>query len=109
VGVIRRVTARSPLHRSVGVEILARGGVCVDLAPLPTRDGVLPLRGILLPTEAQTSLAGGEVELVLPRGSTARLASCELLMHGRPYRIERRRIADSGSDFEIARFALPGA
>lgn len=106
VGVIRRLTARSPMHRSVGVEILARGGVCVELAPLPLKEGLQPLHGILLPTEAQTSLAGGEVELVLPRGSTARLASCELRMHCRLYRIERRRIADSGSDFEIARFAL---
>ena len=106
VGVVRRLTARSPMHRSVGVEILARGGVCVELAPLPLKAGLVPLRGILLPTEAQTSLAGGEVELVLPRGSTAQLASCELRMHCRLYRIERRRIADSGSDFEIARFAL---
>jgi hypothetical protein len=106
VGVIRRLAARSPMNRSVGVEILARGGVCVELAPLPLKEGLQPLHGILLPTEAQTSLAGGEVELVLPRGSTARLASCELRMHCRLYRIERRRIADSGSDFEIARFAL---
>ena len=37
VGVIRRVSARNPMHRSVGVQILARGGVAVRLLPLPVQ------------------------------------------------------------------------
>jgi len=119
VGVIRRVAARNPTHRAVGVEIRARGGVCVQLTPLSGPNGVpggdgaasleLGLAGILLPTEAQTSLSGGEVELVLPRGSTAQLTACDMHMHGRRYRVGRLLIVDSGTDFEIARFALRSA
>lgn len=106
VGVIRRMAARNPMHRALGVEILARGGVGVQLTPLPGGDDVAPLPGILLPTEAQTSLSGGEVELVLSRGTTAQLGACEMEVHGRRYRIGRLLIVDSGTDFEIARFAL---
>jgi hypothetical protein len=106
VGVIRRVAARNPTHRAVGVEILARGGVAVQLTPSGAAPDAPPLPGILLPTEAQTSLQGGEVELVLAKGATAQLTACEMDVHGRRYRIGRLLIVDSGTDFEISRFAL---
>jgi hypothetical protein len=106
VGVIRRVSARNPMHRSVGVQILARGGVAVRLVPLPAARWELPVDGILLPVEAQTSLQGGEVAIVLPRGRTAELEACEMRVHDKPYVLHRRRITDSGEDFEIARFAI---
>jgi hypothetical protein len=56
--------------------------------------------------EAQTSLQGGEVAIVLPRGRTAELEACEMRVHDKPYVLHRRRITDSGEDFEIARFAI---
>jgi hypothetical protein len=109
VGIIRRVTARSPMHRSVGVQVLARGGVVVYLVPLPHDQGPLPLEGILLPVESQTSTQGGEVAIVVPKGVSAQLSDCEMSMQGRPYILSRRRIMDSGVDFEITRFAVrPG-
>lgn len=106
VGVIRRVSPRSPVHRSVGVQILARGGVCVELLPLPREAGALPVDAILLPTGKQTSLSGGEVALVLPKGVTAQLDACEMRVQSRRYLLSRRRISDSAEDFEVARFAL---
>ncbi len=109
VGVIRRVSARNPMRRSVGVQILARGGVAVRLSPLPVQRWDLPVEGILLPVEAQTSMHGGEVAVVLPRGRTAQLESCELCVHDKVYVLHRRRISDSGEDFEIARFAIRAA
>jgi hypothetical protein len=106
VGVIRRVTSRSPVHRSVGVQVLARGGGVVELVPLPRGEGPLPVEGILLPVESQTSAEGAEVAVVLPKGVSAQLDTCEMLVHGRPYMLTRRRIADSGVDFEITRFSV---
>jgi hypothetical protein len=106
VGVIRRVSARSPVHRSVGVQVIARGGVAVELVPLPRGEGPLFVEGVLLPVEAQTSTGGGEVAVVLPKGMSAQLDTCEMLVHGRPYVLTRRRIADSGADFEITRFSV---
>ncbi len=107
VGVIRRVSARNPLHRSVGVQVLARGGVAVRLVAQPAQRFELPVEGILLPVEEQTSLQGGEVAIVLPRGRTAQLESCEMRVHDKAYVLHRRRITDHGEDFEIARFADP--
>jgi hypothetical protein len=43
---------------------------------------------------------------VLPKGMSAQLDTCEMLVHGRPYVLTRRRIADSGADFEITRFSV---
>jgi hypothetical protein len=106
VGVIRRVSARSPVHRSIGVQILAHGAARVELLPLPGESGVLPLDAILLPAGTQTSLGGGEVALVLPKGITAQLEACEMRVQARRYLLSRRRISDSAEDFEVARFAL---
>ena len=109
VGVIRRVSAKSPTLRSVGVQLLARGGVAVQLFPLSDNGWAPSLSGILLPTETQTSLAGGEVALVLLKGTAADLTTCEMRVHDKPYVLERRRITDIGNDFEIARFSLRSA
>jgi hypothetical protein len=109
VGVIRRVSAKSPTLRSVGVQLLARGGVAVQLFPLSDNGWAPSLSGILLPTETQTSLAGGEVALVLLKGMAAELTRCEMRVHDKPYVLERRRITDIGNDFEIARFSLRAA
>jgi hypothetical protein len=106
VGVIRRVSSKSPTLRSVGVQLLARGGVSVQIFPSSDNGWAPAIHGILLPTETQTSLAGGEVTLVLPKGSTAQLTSCEMRVQDQPYVLARRRITDSGGDFEIARFSL---
>jgi hypothetical protein len=106
VGIIRRVTARSPMHRAVGVQVLARGGVVVQLVPLPHDQGPLPFDAILLPVESQTSTQGGEVAIFLPKGMSAQLAECEMSVQGRCYVLSRRRIVESGVDFEITRFAL---
>ena len=106
VGVIRRVTAKSPTLRSIGVQLLARGGVAVQLFPLSDNGWAPSLSGILLPTETQTSLAGGEVALVLLKGTAAELTTCEMRVHDKPYVLARRRITDIGQDFEIARFSL---
>ena len=76
------------------------------LLPLPVQSRDLPVEGILLPVETQTSMQGSEVAIVLPRGRTAQLESCELRVHDKPYILHRRRISDSGDDFEVARFAI---
>jgi len=109
VGVIRRVSARNPQHRSVGVQRLARGGVVVRLTRLPAEQWAAPMEGVLLPSGAQTSLHGGQVVIVLPLGSAAQLESCEMRVQDRPYILSRRGIAERGQDFEIVRFALRAA
>ena len=91
---------------SVGRRPDPRARRCVRAAAsLPVSAGPRPLEGILLPTETQTSLAGGEVALVLPKGTTAELATARCACTTSPTCFTRRRISDIGEDFEIARFS----
>jgi hypothetical protein len=104
VGVVRRVSARNPVHRLVGVQILARAGVVVELAAMPGTDGPGAFEAILLPGATQIAIADGEVKLAVPKGRSAQLADCEMRVQQRTYRLVRRGIETSGEDFEIARF-----
>ena len=49
VGVIRRLSTDTTGRRAVGVQILARGGVAVELSPMPVTGQARPLLGVLLP------------------------------------------------------------
>jgi len=82
--VIRRLSTDATGRRAVGVQILARGGIPVELTEMPVTDNPRPLLGVLLPTEGQTQI-GGEVTLVLSRGSISWSVSYSLRVHGRSY------------------------
>jgi hypothetical protein len=55
VGVIRRLLADHTGQRAVGVQILARGGVLVELSSLPSNDASIRHPGVLLPSAAQAT------------------------------------------------------
>ena len=68
-----------------------------------------PCEAFSFRAKPRSACSGGEVRLVLPQGiapPSSQPARCA--MHDRPYRVARPRIADSGKDFEIARFAASG-
>jgi hypothetical protein len=64
---------------------------------------------VLLPAEAQTSAAGGEVTLVLYRDVVAWSQSYTMHIHERSYIVNPRRIVESGEDFDIVSFSLQSA
>jgi len=109
IGVIRRLSTDEMGRRAVGVQLLARGGVAVELSPLPVGQAGPPSPALLLPSEAQTSLTGGEVKLVLPRGSVSWSEAYAMHIHGRSYVVSPRRLAESGEDFEVVSFSLQAA
>ena len=106
LGAIRRLSIDDMGRRAVGVQVLARGGVAVELTPLPPGGESRSHAGVLLPAETQTSLSGGEVTLVLYRGVVAWSLSYAMGIHGRSYTVNPRRIVESGEDFDIVSFAI---
>jgi hypothetical protein len=96
-------------RRAVGVQVLARGGIAVELSPLPLGQGGPPRPGVLLPGEAQTSLGGAEVKLVLARDSVSWSLAYAMRIHERRYLVNPRRLIESGDDFEVVSFTLQAA
>jgi hypothetical protein len=109
VGVIRRLSTDEMGRRAVGVQVLARGGVAVELLPLPMGQAGPPSAAVLLPGEAQTSLTGGEVKLVLARDSVSWSQAYAMRIHERSYVVNPRRVAESGDDFDVVSFTLQAA
>jgi hypothetical protein len=107
VGVIRRLSTDEMGRRAVGVQILARGGVVVELSR--SGEAGLSRTGVLLPGEAQTSLSGGEVKLVLARDSISWSHAYAMRIHERSYPISPRRVVESGDDFDVISFTLHAA
>jgi hypothetical protein len=96
-------------RRAVGVQVLARGGVAVELSPLPVGQAGPPRSGVLLPGEAQTSLSGGEVKLVLARDTVSWSHAYAMRIQERSYAINPRRVVESGDDFDVVSFTLQAA
>jgi hypothetical protein len=108
VGVIRRLSTDATGRRAVGVQVLARGGIAVELTPMPITEHARPLLGILLPGEGQTHI-GGEVTLVLLRACVSWSETYALRVRGRNYVVNPLRTADSGDDFDAVAFSIQPA
>jgi hypothetical protein len=93
-------------RRAVGVQVLARGVIAVELLPLPIGDAGDPRSALLLPAGTQTSLSGGEVTLIVARGTLSWSFSYAMRIHGRTYSVNPRRVVESGDDFDIVSFAI---
>ena len=109
VGIIRRVSTYEMGRRAVGVQILARGGVAVDLSPLRFNDVGAQQHGVLLPSAAQATPIGGEITLVVARGTLSWGLSYAMRFHQRSYTVIPRRIVESGEDFDVVTFAIQQA
>ena len=106
IGVVRRVASRDSAQRSVGVELVARAGLVVQLVPRTQGVSGVALTCVLLVTEARMSSEGNELSLVLPNGASARFESAEVKIHDRSYVLTRGRICAQGDDYELTRFCV---
>jgi hypothetical protein len=107
VGVIRRLSTDEIGRRVVGVQVLARGSVTVQLLPLG--ESGPPRPGVLLPVETQTSLTGAEVRLVVARNTISWSQSYAMRIHERNYPVNPRRVVERGDDFDVVSFTIQPA
>jgi hypothetical protein len=88
------------------VQILARGGVAVELLPLPIGEAGRSHPALLLPAGTQTSLTGAEVTLVVAHGTLSWSLSYSMRIQERNYFVNPRRVVESGDDFDVVSFAI---
>jgi len=106
LGVIRRLSTDEMGRRAVGVQILARGGVAVELSPLPIGAAGDSHPAVLLPAGAQASLTGAEVTLVVAHGTLSWSLSYAMRIQERTYSVNPLRVVESGDDFDVVSFAI---
>jgi hypothetical protein len=106
IGVIRRLSADDMGRRAVGVQVLARGGIPVEITALPLTENYRPRLGVLMPAEAQIHTDGGEVALLLSRGCVSWSVAYALRIHGRSYIVHPLRIIENGEEFDIIAFSI---
>jgi hypothetical protein len=106
LGVIRRLSTDEMGRRAVGVQILARGGVAVELSPLPIGAAGDSHPAVLLPAGAQATLTGAEVTLVVAHGTLSWSLSYAMRIQERTYSVNPLRVVESGDDFDVVSFAI---
>ena len=106
MGVIRRLSADETGRRVVGVQILARGGVAVELSSLPSNEASVRHPSVLLPSTEQASLTRGEITLALARGTLSGSLCYAMRIHERSYLVNPRRVIERGDDFDVVSFAI---
>jgi hypothetical protein len=61
---------------------------------------------VLLPSDTQAALTGGEITLVVARGTLSWSLSYAMRIHERSYAVNPRRVIESGDDFDVVSFAI---
>jgi hypothetical protein len=107
VGVVRRLSTDNAGRRSVGVQLLARGGSAVRLAPIGTARLADPnVMGVLLPSDSQSSLASGEITVVVLKDAVSLTQAYEMRFESHSYAVVPRRVVEQGVDFNVMRFGI---
>jgi hypothetical protein len=107
VGVVRRLSTDNARRRSVGVQLLARGGSAVRLAPIGAAPLVGPnVIGVLLPSDTQSSLASGEITIVVLKNALSLTQAYEMRFESHCYTVLPRRVVEQGVDFSVMRFGI---
>jgi hypothetical protein len=109
VGVVRRLSTDSAGRRRVGVQLLARGGTAVQLVPVGAAAVPGPnVQGVLLPSSRQSSLASGEITIVVPRDVVSHSQAYEMRFEGHAYTVVPRSVVEQGPEFTVLRFGIRG-
>jgi hypothetical protein len=107
VGIVRRVVGDEQGNRYVGIQMLASGGAAVTLFTERPWHPDDDLDGgelcILLPAASARS---GETTLLLRPGLFKPKRQIEMHAYDRRYRLEPVAVAETGEDFEIARYRI---
>jgi len=109
VGVVRRLSTDNTGRRQVGVQLLARGGTAVQLAPIGAALlASANVQGVLLPSDRQSSLSSGEITVVVLRDVVSQSHAYEMRFEGHAYTVVPRRVVEQGPEFTVLRFAIRG-
>ncbi|MEO8003710.1 MAG: hypothetical protein ABI771_02310 [Betaproteobacteria bacterium] len=109
VGVVRRIAAFDHTQRHIGIQMLTRGAIAVNLMEdsLVADSQVLPVdSALLLLSHAPDSGGAANMNLLLKPGIFAPANSMQMRIWERDYVLMSGEIVESGEDFDLARYRV---
>ena len=109
VGIVRRISAFDRVQRHVGIQMLTRGAIVVNLMEdnLIADAQVVPVdSALLLPSHAPDSGGAPQMRLLLRPGVFSATNSLQVRIWDRDYVLMNGEVMESGEDFDLARFRV---
>lgn len=109
VGVVRRIAAFDRTQRHIGIQMLTRGAVAVNLMEdsLVADSQVVPVdSALLLLSHAPDSSGAANMNLLLKPGVFAPANSLQMRVWDRDYVLMNGEIVEGGEDFDLARYRV---
>jgi hypothetical protein len=109
VGIVRRISAFDRAQRHVGIQMLTRGAIVVNLMEdnLIADAQVVPVdSALLLPSHAPDSSGASQMRLLLRPGVFSATNSLQVRIWDRDYVLMNGEVMESGEDFDLARFRV---
>jgi len=102
VGLIRRVSSDQYQQRRVGIQLLSKTALPIQIA-LPSNGGREPEGAILLSTSPDRT---GEVGVLMREGAFNPQDSLDMTVNGKTYLLIPSRMVEGGDDFDWAKFKV---
>jgi hypothetical protein len=106
-GIVRRLTCDEFQQRRVGIQLVSKAVIPVQLSPVGNVSSINVVRdgdaAVLLST---TPDRHGDVSLLLKTGSYAANQPLEMIVRGKRYHLMPRRLVEGGGDFDWAKFKV---
>ena len=109
VGVVRRIAAFDRTQRHIGIQMLTRGAITVNLMEdnLVADSQVVPVdSALLLLSHAPDSSGAAQMNLLLKPGVFAPANSLQMRVWDRDYVLMNGEIVEGGEDFDLARYRV---
>jgi hypothetical protein len=109
VGVVRRISAFDRTQRHIGIQMLTRGAIAVNLMEdsLVADSQVVPVdSALLLLSHAPDSGGAAHMNLLLKPGIFAPANSMQMRVWERDYVLMSGEIVESGEDFDLTRYRV---
>lgn len=109
IGVVRRIAAVDRTQRHIGIQMLTRGALAVNLIEdsLVADSQVVPVdSALLLLSHAPDSGGAAQMNLLLKPGIFAPANSMQMRVWERDYVLMSGEIVESGEDFDLARYRV---
>jgi hypothetical protein len=109
IGIVRRIAAFDRTQRHIGIQMLTRGALAVNLMEdsLVADSQVVPVgSALLLLSHAPDSSGAAHMNLLLKPGIFAPANSMQMRVWERDYVLMSGEIVESGEDFDLARYRV---
>ena len=105
IGVVRRIHREDETDYHVGVQLLARAALPVELTPVEQGRAVSEQvrQALLLSARPDDN---GEIEVALEVGAFSSNGRFMVQINGKPYLLVPSQLAEAGDDFDLARFEV---